>query len=189
MGLFFSATATFILVLSLILEQSVITCEAKALYNDNNYATEPNISTPEDYDNFNVSTTDEMETTDPHVSMPDAMKDFMSMIEHTEEEPDISIPEDASGCSRVSYIVDFRKDFDFVLYPQSVDIGQCSGNCPVVPGHNISPYYKMILHLDSQYEPCCVPVAFAPVTVLLQVQNRVRLSTVEDLIVKTCGCR
>lgn len=188
MGLFFSATATFILVLSLILEQSVITCEAKALYNDNNYDTEPDISTSEDYDNFNV--TDEMETTDPHVSMPDAMKDFMSMIEHTEEEPDISIPEDASGCSRVSYSVNFQslQDFNFVLLPQSVDIGQCSGNC-AVPGHNISPYYKMMLYHGNFPEPCCVPVAFAPATVLLQVQNRIRLTIIEDLIVKTCGCR
>lgn len=106
------------------------------------------------------------------------------------------------GCHLVSRTIILEElgslnsfDFDSILYPKSVDIGECVGHCNEGPDSEASPlplYYQVMKALspDSAPKICCGPVDLAPLLVLNTFGSKdLSITTLQGMIVKSCGCR
>ena len=99
-------------------------------------------------------------------------------------------------CRRVPRMVNFHDDlhYSFIAKPVEFDLGDCVGDCPVLSSDSTA-YSLFKRHLDGEYHlSCCVPTAFEPLQVLVNVYNPVtqrnekRLDRIKDASVKSCGC-
>jgi hypothetical protein len=111
--------------------------------------------------------------------------------------PDLQTP--SAACHVEDLHVDFAADvgWNFILYPKSVNIGQCIGFCPEVTPFTTN-YHKLRRKIQSHgqfKEPCCVPTLFEPQQVLLSYFDAKKkgyvtlLDNIENLRVTKCGCR
>ena len=85
--------------------------------------------------------------------------------------------------------INFREDFGWfwVIYPRSIEISYCEGFCP----YSQQNYNSLLLSLNptSSPEPCCVPVRFQSIALLMFVNGTAVNEILEDVKVHSCSCR
>jgi hypothetical protein len=110
--------------------------------------------------------------------------------------PDLQTP--SAACHVEDLHVDFAADvsWNFILKPKSANIGQCIGSCSGVSNY-VYYYLRRMIHGrgHGQFkEPCCAPIQYAPLQTLVTTYNakekryETHVDTVENLVVKKCGC-
>ena len=117
-------------------------------------------------------------------------------LEHSDLPP-VAVDEDQL-CHRVDYEVDFKHDLhlNFFLKPQKANIGDCRGHCSEVVSINSSNsnYYLLRSLLKDPSTPCCVPVEYEDLQVLIKTYSRkdqkfvTNIRTLQDAKVTKCAC-
>lgn len=101
-------------------------------------------------------------------------------------------------CQRVSRVVNFKEDLGWNHFarPITADVGDCVGFCPsFLRSSEFNSYIILRQHLNDPHQGCCVPTEFQPVQVLRYVyseqtqQYEASIEVIDDMVVKTCGCR
>ena len=119
--------------------------------------------------------------------------------ETEEEEIEEEEEEQEEVCGRKNFTINFS-DFGlpFIIYPDSVDIGMCSGACTdyllMQQGNNYAKLMSRVLARQlSMTDPassfCCVPVSYSSLEVLIQLPAEVRITSVNNFKIDSCGCR
>lgn len=104
-------------------------------------------------------------------------------------------------CCRRKVKVDFTElGWDqWVVAPQTFDSYYCIGRCTYFGGFASedtegASFYTELMNLqrrarNSGLQPCCSPVKFSPLTItVLTGDNEEMTQTLEDVVVKQCGC-
>ena len=100
-------------------------------------------------------------------------------------------PEENLGCHLVDHEVDFKDlGLNFIIKPRKVNIGDCQGHCSFRSSNNTHYYFKSLL--SDQPTPCCVPVEFEPLSVIISTSYEKKIGIVveklSDAIISKCGC-
>ncbi|XP_023195573.1 muellerian-inhibiting factor [Xiphophorus maculatus] len=80
-----------------------------------------------------------------------------------------------------------------LLGPQSTDLNNCRGSC-AIPLNNINNHAVLLTyHIErgnvNERGPCCVPLAYDPLEVIVLNDEGSFLTSKPDMVAKECGCR
>ena len=100
------------------------------------------------------------------------------------------------GCHLVHHEVNFKElGLPFVIKPKRINIGDCQGYCSETYSRlNMTSNTMIRSLLPDPPTPCCVPVEFRPVQVLLSLYNNtakrfsIKVDRLNDAVVSKCGC-
>ena len=101
------------------------------------------------------------------------------------------------ACDVIPLTVDLSEIYgSFIIDPQIVDIGDCSGFCSVVGNYDIFSLHavtkeRMRLSAENERttrETSCVPVRFQPLQVLIAQDRYLVIVEFKDMVVSACGC-
>ena len=118
--------------------------------------------------------------------------DEYSGFNETLESNETSHNEHETTCSLHSLTIHFQKDlgFDFILHPESFNIGYCLGTC--VP-HSSPIVYELYHRLGpnspvSSIQPHCAIHSTQSLPVLMKVHGALVVQLLKGVIVTSCGC-
>lgn len=84
---------------------------------------------------------------------------------------------------------------DWILYPESVDIGVCKGSCktkgaPIVSNKTETKRLAYKFNLTSEQETTsCAPTVFQPLRIIYRNEDGILFSSsVSDFSISECGC-
>lgn len=111
------------------------------------------------------------------------------------------------SCGLYNYTVTFSDvGIDFVLTPESMNIGRCSGGCATsnqrsMPAGTVTNHASVIAAADAVQRTsessssgqggvaCCFPLKYQPVYLLVFNSDMIlRVQLFTDMVVSTCGC-
>lgn len=114
----------------------------------------------------------------------------------------------SDGCHRENITVNFQDiGLTNVLSPYSYEVGQCVGSCShtfLIRNPRIGNNHARVMasaHLvwllqqeewmqEDPGEPCCVPITYKPLHLILQHRNHeIELKLFPDFVASKCGCR
>ncbi|XP_043986161.1 muellerian-inhibiting factor [Gambusia affinis] len=80
-----------------------------------------------------------------------------------------------------------------ILGPKSADLNNCRGSC-AIPLDNINNHAVLLTyHVETvdvnERGPCCVPLAYDPLEVIVLSDEGSFLTSKPDMVAKECGCR
>lgn len=69
-----------------------------------------------------------------------------------------------------SNYIEFHRDLEwnFVLHPAAINIGECVGTCSAQSTASLESYYQYFISKMSSMEQCCVPTKFRPLLALVK---------------------
>lgn len=120
----------------------------------------------------------------------------VSEIDHVNVSADAFI----NSCGVVPLIADLTEVYgDFIKAPTLTDVKDCSGRCtllldrPVFTKHGeIKERLKLLPGGEalSNFQPCCMPVRFKPLHVLIRLKDKSEVIVqMPDLVVDKCACQ
>ncbi|CAH1244259.1 BMP6 [Branchiostoma lanceolatum] len=101
-------------------------------------------------------------------------------------------------CRRHDYYVVFDDIIqpEFILQPPRYNAGRCRGTCGrPFPTHVNSTNHALLMSLLHERDPrvvpapCCVPVAYSPISVMEQHGDNIKVKPYPNMRVDACGCR
>jgi len=120
-------------------------------------------------------------------------KKRLSTKQHTCTVLDFVIPTMYIPSTAFSDYINFRP-----VVPMSYNSGICGGLCYLSAPHASSAPYSILLHglirqqivFDYGYvfAQSCIPIEFDPVHILGVAEGTVAVVSIDDMVVKTCGC-
>ena len=104
-----------------------------------------------------------------------------------------------SSCSLYNYTVTFSDiGVDYVLAPETVNVGGCSGSCATsyqrsMPPGTVTNHASVIAAADGlqkeSSQGCCSPLRYQPIYLMVVNSEAIlRVQLFTDMVVSTCGC-
>lgn len=99
-------------------------------------------------------------------------------------------PTPPKTCCRHSMEVNFHDiGYDFIIYPQLLNIYACAGSCESHSFHKYPVRSQIFRRLDMENNTCCRPIKMAPLSVIfLDKDMNVLVDVIPDVQVLSCKC-
>ena len=99
-------------------------------------------------------------------------------------------PSATDVCTLRNLTVNLSQKFNSIVAPQTVNIGDCVGNCSAeIPTPDKFSAHAFLKQTLTPRSSCCVPIEMGSLHLLMAHERYYRLISLQKAVVKTCGCR